>query len=74
MAFQSDNTLITNREMFAELLAAPFRALGRLMIFLGDNNSRTQALQSIAALSDAQLSARGMTRADAVSQVFRHDA
>jgi hypothetical protein len=74
MAFQSDNTLISNREMLTELALAPFRALGRALVFLGENNSRTKALDTISTLTDAQLAERGLTRAEAVSQIFRHDA
>ncbi len=74
MAFHSDNTLISNREMFIELALAPFRAIGRVLVSLAENNSRTQALQAIAAISDEELAAKGLTRADAISMTFRHDA
>ncbi len=74
MSIRPDNTLISNREMLLELLVTPFRAFGRLLHNLAENNSRTQALQAIAAISDADLRAKGLTRADAVSMVFRHDA
>jgi hypothetical protein len=74
MAFHSDNTLISNREMLVELALTPFRAIGRVLINLAENNSRTQALQAIADISDADLAARGLTRAQAISMVFRHDA
>jgi hypothetical protein len=74
MAFHSDNTLISNREMLVELALAPFRAIGRVLTNLAENNSRTQALQAIAAISDEELAARGLTRAQAISMTFRHDA
>ncbi len=74
MATRSDNTLISNREMLLELLAIPFRAIGALLHNLAENNSRMQALQTLAAIPDAELRAKGLTRADAVSMTFRHDA
>jgi hypothetical protein len=74
MSIRPDNTLISNREMLLELLATPFRALGTLLHYLAENNSRTQALQAIAAIPEAELRAKGLTRADAISMAFRHDA
>lgn len=74
MAIRPDNTLISNREMAIELLLAPFAAFGTLMHNLAENNSRMQALQALSTITDAELQARGLTRADAVSQTFRHDA
>lgn len=74
MAFHADNTLISNREMLGQLALAPFRAVGRLLTFLAENNSRTQALQAVLALTDEQLRAKGLTRTDAISLTFRHDA
>lgn len=74
MALRPDNTLISNREMLLELLATPFRALGVLLHNMAENNSRMQALQAIAAIPEADLRAKGLTRAEAVSLTFRHDA
>lgn len=74
MAIRPDNTLITNREMFLELASVPFRPIAALLHKLAENNSRMQALEAIAAVSDKELQARGLTRADAVSLTFRHDA
>ena len=74
MAIRPDNTLITNREMLLELASLPFRAVAALLHKLAENNSRMQALAAIAAVSDQELQAKGLTRADAVSLTFRHDA
>ena len=74
MSIRPDNTLISNREMLLELLATPFRALGALLHHLAENNSRTQALQAIAAIPEEELRAKGLTRTDAISMAFRHDA
>lgn len=74
MSIHPDNTLISNREMLLGLLATPFRAIGQLLHNLADNSSRMRALQAVAAIPEADLRARGLTRADAVSMAFRHDA
>lgn len=73
MAFQSNNTLISTRELIVELALTPFRALGRGMVYLTENNSRAQTLRALAAISDEQLAARGLTRAEVVAMAFRHD-
>jgi hypothetical protein len=74
MSLRPDNTLISNREMLVELFTAPFRALGAILEKLMVSNSRTQALREIADISDEELRARGLTRAEIVSMTFRHDA
>jgi len=74
MSLRPDNTLISNREMLVELFATPFHAIGRILENLMVNNSRTQALKAIADISDEELHAKGLTRADIVSMTFRHDA
>lgn len=74
MALQPDNTLISNRELVLELLATPFRALGNLIIKMAENNSRVIALNALNAMTDEELAAKGLTRAEAVALVFRHDA
>lgn len=74
MSLRPDNTLISNREMLLELLVMPFRAIDKLLYNLAENSSRMQALQTIAAISEADLRAKGLTRAEAVSMTFRHDA
>ena len=74
MALQPDNTLISNRELIVELLTTPFRALGNLFIKMAENNSRVTALNALNAMSDAELAAKGLTRAEAVALLFRRDA
>lgn len=74
MAIRSDNTLISNSEMALELALVPFRALGNLIVSLAENNSRTQAIQAINAIPEEELRAKGLTRAQAISMAFRHDA
>lgn len=74
MALRPDNTLISNRELITELLLAPFYALARGIENYAESNARTQALRAVADMSDAELRAKGLTRADAIALVFRHDA
>ena len=74
MSLRPDNTLISNREMLLELLVMPFRAIDKLLHNLAENSCRMQALQTIAAIPEADLRAKGLTRAEAVSMTFRHDA
>ncbi|WP_019954558.1 DUF1127 domain-containing protein [Yoonia vestfoldensis] len=73
MAFQSDNTLMSTGEMIVELAMTPLRALGRGIVYLTENNSRAQTLRALAAISDDQLAARGLTRAEVVAMAFPHD-
>lgn len=74
MSLRPDNTLISNREMLTELVLAPFRAVTDMIVRLAENNSRTQAIQAINAIPEAELRAKGLTRADAIAMAFRHDA
>ncbi len=74
MALRPDNTLISNREVFIELVLAPFRAFGAAIGKYAVSNARTQALQQIAAIPEEELRAKGLTRADLISMTFRHDA
>ncbi len=74
MSIRPDNTLITTREMIIELVLTPFRAFAHLVETLAESNARTQALRAISEMSDAELKAKGMTRAEAVAMMFRHDA
>ncbi|WP_322890182.1 MULTISPECIES: DUF1127 domain-containing protein [unclassified Yoonia] len=73
MAFQTDNTLISTRELIIELALTPLRALGRGIVYLTENNSRAKTLRALSAISDEQLAARGLTRAEVVAMAFRHD-
>ncbi len=73
MPLRPDNTLISNREMLLELAAAPFRAIASLFGTLAISTARVRTLQEIAAITDEELHAKGLTRADVISQAFRHD-
>jgi len=74
MALNTNNTLISDREMLTELFAKPFRAIGAGLMRLAESNARTQALRELAAVSDEELRQRGLSRAEAISMAFRHDA
>ncbi len=73
MATRATNTLISDREMLVELAILPFRKIGEWLTSLAESNSRTAALQAIADLSEEELAAKGTTRAELISQTFRHD-
>ncbi|MFO8125163.1 DUF1127 domain-containing protein [Yoonia sp.] len=73
MSLRPDNTLISNREMLLALLAAPFLAIGAALQSIALNTAHAQTLRELAAISDEELQARGLTRADIVSMAFRHD-
>lgn len=74
MAIRPDNTLISNREMLLELISVAFRPFATAFHAMAANSTQMQALERIAAVSDAELQAKGLTRAQAVSMTFRHDA
>ena len=73
MSLRPDNTLISNREMLLELFAAPFRAIGSVLKSFATSTARTQTLRELAAISDEELHARGLTRAEIVTLAFRND-
>ena len=73
MSLRPDNTLISNREMLLELVAIPLRAVGSALSGLATSTARSQTLRELAAMSDEELKARGLSRAEVVSMAFRHD-
>ena len=73
MSLRPDNTLISNREMLLELVAIPLRAVGSALRGLATSTARSQTLRDLAAMSDEELKARGLSRAEVVSMAFRHD-
>ncbi|MEP4036583.1 MULTISPECIES: DUF1127 domain-containing protein [unclassified Pseudophaeobacter] len=52
------------------LLAKPFTALGKGLIAIAEANSRSQTLNSLMAMSDAELTKRGLKRDQLVHHVF----
>jgi hypothetical protein len=73
MAFH-DNTFQSRPRGLGDILAAPFLALVRGFVWLGENSAYAKQLHAISAMTDAQLAARGLTREQAVAAIFRHDA
>ena len=59
-----------SRPRLLEVLTAPFRAIGRGLVWMAENNSRMQAVDRLSKVTDAQLAARGTTRADEVRRIF----
>ena len=72
MAYQADNTLISNREMIGELLVAPFRWIYGGLMYMAENSYHAQALSRINKLTDEELAARGLTRAEAVREAMNY--
>ncbi|WP_212525220.1 hypothetical protein [Actibacterium sp. MT2.3-13A] len=52
-------------------LSAPFRAIGRFLVYLMENNSRLQRVQRLQAMNDEQLAKLGIAREDIVHHVFK---
>ena len=52
-------------------LAAPFKAFGRILVKIGEANSRFEQVQRLQRMSDEDLAARGLTRDGIVRHVFR---
>lgn len=73
MSYTVDNTLISNREMFGQLLSKIGNAIAAPFLFLMKNSANYAALMQLNATTDAELAAKGLTRAQAVQQLFRHD-
>ena len=59
---------------FLSLLAAPFVALGKGIVALGEASARTDEINRLNALSDAELAELGVTRDGIVLYVFRDHA
>jgi len=74
MALHADNTLISNREMIAELVLTPLRATAAMLENLAMNNSRTRALRAIAEIPEEELRVKGISRAEIARMTFHHDA
>ena len=70
MAYQADNTLISNRDMLGELLARPFVAFFELLVRMAEANPRTAQLRALSALTDAELEARGRTRQGEIARIM----
>ena len=70
MAYQADNTLISNREMLVELIAAPFRSLFEFLVRMAEANPRMVALRTLSETSDEELAARGLTRHGVITTIM----
>ena len=54
----------------AAALLAPFRAIGRFMIALAEASPQMRALNRLSQMSDAELSAKGLTRDGEVRRIL----
>lgn len=52
-------------------LRAFFAAIGRGLVWLGENNTRMRQIEHLTSLSDAELATKGLKREDIVRHVFR---
>jgi len=52
------------------LLALPFVTIGKALVAIGEANDRSRKVQTLMALSDAELAERGLTRDNIVRHVF----
>ncbi|MEP5152328.1 hypothetical protein [Planktotalea sp.] len=53
-----------------QLISAPFVALNNLMDSLANANAMAHDAEQLVDMSDAQLAAKGLTRAEAIEAVF----
>ena len=74
MAHHEMNTLMTTPEMIWELVAKPIRiaaaSVGNALVAMAENSSQMQAARRIAEMSDEELAALGVTRAEAVQRAL----
>lgn len=61
--FSSDRSL-------TDILAAPFKAVGRTLISIAESGPRMEQVRRLNAISDEELAERGLTRADVVRRIF----
>ncbi|SDJ49859.1 hypothetical protein [Aliiruegeria lutimaris] len=54
-----------------QVLLAPLRGLWEMMVAGRRHESRIEAIEALSCLSDDELDARGMTRADILPHVYR---
>lgn len=52
------------------ILATPFSAFGRFLVFAAENSTRMQTIERLNAMTDEQLAAKGLTRETIVRHVF----
>lgn len=73
MSYTVDNTLISNREMFGQVVSKIGNAIAAPFIAVMKNSGQYATLQQLNNTSDAELAAQGLTREEAVQLLFRHD-
>lgn len=69
MSTYNMNTMMTTREMIGSFLALPFQAV--VKFFTTIQSSRMEQLDALNAMSDEDLAARGLTRAQAAQAILR---
>lgn len=71
MATTVVNTTASHGAGFLTTLSAPFRALGRALIMIAENNPRLKRMQALQAKTDEELAEMGLKRDQIVQYVFR---
>ncbi|WP_439153886.1 DUF1127 domain-containing protein [Yoonia sp.] len=70
MAYQADNTLISNREMLGALIARPFVAFFEYLIAMAEAGPQLKQLNMLSEKSDAELEAMGRTRQGELARIM----
>lgn len=70
MAYQADNTMITNREMLVALIARPFVAVFEFLVAIAEASPKLKQLKALGETSDADLASRGLTREGEISRIM----
>lgn len=52
------------------LIAAPFVAVGRFVVYLAETSPRVHALERLGSLSDEELARRGLTREGEIRRIL----
>ncbi len=71
MSTYNMNTMMTNREMAMAVVRVPFQAVKDAFLGFTHAVSRAEQLETLNEMSDEDLAARGMTRAEAAQAVLR---
>ncbi|MBB5723161.1 uncharacterized protein YjiS (DUF1127 family) [Loktanella ponticola] len=71
MSTYNMNTMMTNREMALAFVRVPFQAVKDVFVAFAHAVSRAEQLETLNEMSDEDLAARGMTRAEAAQAILR---
>lgn len=66
----ANTTIDTPRGLSWGFLATPFIAIGRFLVMIAEANGKVRELERLNLQSDAQLSARGLTRDGEIRRIM----